>query len=126
MTTHLIDLLTKNILLQAEYYLNDSDEFYPFGCSIKVNGELSPLSVYFEDDHPKSVEVINELEKAIKSQISSNIYKAAAIGVYVNLNLPNFVDKVSAIQIRYFPSGINVEKLFRYLRNDGKYYFEEV
>ena len=126
MNTDHIDLLTKNILSQAEHYLNDSDEFYPFGYSVKGNDELSPFSVYFEDDHPNSIEVINELEKAIQSQVNSNKFKAAAIGVDVYLNLPNSSDKVTAIQIRYFPSGISEEKLFKYHRKEGKYLFEPV
>jgi hypothetical protein len=126
MNTHFVDLLTENILWQAEYYLNDCDEFYPFGCGINVNSELKPFSVYWGNDHPKSANVIDELENAIKSQINLKIYEAAAIGVDVYLNLPNSMDKGTAIQIRYFPSGISEEKLFRYSKIDGKYHFETV
>ena len=92
--------LKDNIIYQAENYLREFGEFFPFGACIEKSGELKPISVYFGDERPKSMEVLNNLEAALKDGIANNKYIAVAIGIDIITTLPNTQNKVDAIEIR--------------------------
>ncbi len=87
--------LVENIIWQADYFLKESGEFYPFASTLNQKGEIKPLGILLENDKPSPFEVLDELDKVLKKGKEKGIYKAFAIGVNVslvanpaNLNLP--------------------------------------
>jgi len=60
--------LINNVLEQAKYFLEDADEFYPFGASITKN-ELRPMSAYDGNEYPKSVDLIRHVRKLNQKKI---------------------------------------------------------
>ncbi len=57
-----MDKLIENIINQANAFLNDAGEFYPFGAKLVVNGDVIPVGVY-SDNYTDSQELIRTLEK---------------------------------------------------------------
>ena len=56
--------LKKNILDRARYYLEEANEFFPFGAAIGKNGDIRPIGIYFGEDYPDAIDVLKKLEKA--------------------------------------------------------------
>jgi hypothetical protein len=123
-----ISILVKNILDQANHYLNDAGEFYPFGAAISSQGELTPIGVYLENDFPKSNEVLEILENVIRKWIEDDEYKVAAVGidVFIKSNRDGEVEKVSAVEVRLYPMYPELSsRFFAYTKEKGKYIFTE-
>ena len=95
-----IKKLKENIIYQAGNYLKEFGEFFPFGAGIEANGKLRPVSVYFGDETPKSIDVLNNLESALKQGATQKKYIAVAIGTDVITTLPNSENKIDAIEIK--------------------------
>lgn len=96
----LVERLKENVIFQAQHYLKEFGEFYPFAAVIESNGELKPTSVYFGEENPVSIDVISNLEKALQKGIKDNGYKAVAICVDVMTIPPYGKQKMDAIEIR--------------------------
>ena len=94
-----INVLTDNIKSQAEYFLTDAQEFYPFGASINYRNEVIPVSVYFGEDHPDSNDVIAQLAPTLNEGLQKGKYKMAALGLDVYNTDANGV-KSAALEIR--------------------------
>jgi hypothetical protein len=122
----MIEMLNANIILQARYFLEAADEFFPFGCSLSPANELRPMGVYFDEEHPSSVDVITELEKAIKDGLLNNRYRSAAIGVDVSINNGDDAKKVSALEIRFISNDFTEVNYFRYNKAGSSYVFERI
>jgi hypothetical protein len=117
--------LINNILAQAKYYLDNADEFYPFGAVIDNTNQLKPLSVFFGDDNPDSQSVFNQLEKVIKEGIIGHTYNAGAIGmdVYLNINEDGRSEKKTAIQINYYLTDFQSTIYYLYNKQVNGYAF---
>jgi hypothetical protein len=117
------DRLTQIIKQQAELFLLDSGEFFPFGSSIDADNQITPIGAYIEDknDKPASLDVINLLEKDIRDEIESGRYILAAIAVDVLLreNGKSF----DALQIRFFEIGKEYTETFKYIIEKGRVRF---
>ena len=92
--------LVESIILQAKYFLNDAGEFFPFGTSIDINGNISPIGTYSGNEHPKPIEVLKELEQGMQQMIGKRQYTGVAIGIDVRTVPPGGQEKVDAIEIR--------------------------
>ena len=116
-----VELLVNVIKAQAEVFLVNIGEFYPFGTYINNIGEIVPVGAYLEDDMPQSQNVMEMLEKCFKSKLI-NDYKVAALATDV-LSTVNGV-KTDALQIRFFISGKEVsEVILKYVLNKDKVEF---
>lgn len=115
--------IKNNIVAQAKYYLEQANEFYPFGAVINKNHELKPVSVYFEDDTPNAIDVLNKLENALREGIKNGEYISAGIGVDVYVKIDQ--EKREALEIRFFEEDKIVKSYFLYFKKQGQYYFQE-
>ncbi|QEH41137.1 hypothetical protein [Chitinophaga sp. XS-30] len=122
---HNIENLIGILKKQAEVFLEDADEFYPFGAAFNRAGDVRPMGVFLENDHPQSVEVSGLLEKAIDQGLSNGDYEVAAICLDVFLSSGN--NKISAMEVRMFRKGIRVKKCYiHYYKKKGEYFFEDI
>ena len=120
-----INLLINNVLSQAKYYLDEADEFYPFGAAIDNNNSVRPIGIFFDEDHPESLQVFTKLQEAIKQKISIGEYEFAAIGMDVYINSDNnSKGKISAIQINTYSKNSTDTTYFKYEKSDSGYVFE--
>jgi hypothetical protein len=123
-----IELLKKNIIDQARFYLENADEFYPFGASIDNKDNLRPVSFYIEEENPSTFEVLKKLETSLKARIENRESQYAALGlnVYINTNTSDEKAKKNALEVRFFSKEINPKKFYYfYYKNKGNYFFEE-
>lgn len=112
----LIEILKKH----AVAFLNDADEFYPFGVGIGRERDIKSIGVYLENDYPESEEVLAVLERAIDKNLSNGEFMIAAIALDVYLSTAN--EKTSAVEVRIFTSENKIEKLhIPYQKENGKY-----
>lgn len=95
-----MEKLIKVIKEQVQMFLLDAGEFYPFGSCIDENNKIKTVGVFFEDEHPSSLEVISLLEKNMRTGTQNGVYKIAAIAIDVTIN-ENSMDQ-DAIEIRIF------------------------
>lgn len=114
--------LTNNIIAQAKLYLEDADEFYPFGTVIDKGHNIKPVSYYGGKEYPDSTELLEKLEEVIKAGIANSDYLVAAIGVDVFVTVNS--EKKTALQIRFYSSGSALILYFIYYKKDGEYFFE--
>lgn len=118
--------LITTIIAQAKYFLNQADEFYPFGAIIDNTGLIKPISIYWGEDFPNSAEVLNQLESSIKAGIKSGDYLCGAIGVdvYTNVNNTNKDEKRDALEVRYYQGENCYTNQYFYYKTNGEYSFE--
>ncbi|BAU52601.1 hypothetical protein [Mucilaginibacter gotjawali] len=85
---------------QAELFLLDAGQFFPFGTYINMQNEIIPVGAYFENDQTSSAEVIELLEKALNDHIEKRECQIAAIAIDVTIK-ENQVS-YDAIELRFF------------------------
>ena len=110
-----IEKLIEVSKVQAEAFLLNAGEFYPFGNYINKEDKIKPALIYLENDMPQSQEVIEVLEKLFESELTDD-YKWAALAVDVLLTEND--EKADALQIRFFEAGKEVNKIYlKYIVN---------
>lgn len=87
-----------NIINQAIAFLNDADEFYPFGAKLLINGDVIPVGVY-TDNYTDSQKLIKILEKDASEEFKNGNVIGYAIGIDVR------VDDEDALMIKYTNDG---------------------
>ncbi|MGY4536934.1 hypothetical protein ACVW0P_001348 [Mucilaginibacter sp. UYNi724] len=108
--------LINTIKHQAEVFLLDAGEFYPFGTYIDKEDCVVPVGVGSEIDTPASQELIEVLENHFRSEIANN-YKLAAL--IVDVRVTENGQKVDGLQIRLFEHGNEVsETILKYIVNE--------
>ncbi|MBX2954510.1 MAG: hypothetical protein KF846_00035 [Cyclobacteriaceae bacterium] len=113
------------VIEQAKFFLTKAGEFYPFGVVIRIGGELVPLGVHLDNDHPTSQEVIDVLENAIVKKMRDNEISIAGIGADVFYNHGNSEEKKTAIQVRVLHSdGVSVDYFLPYEKSGDEIIYE--
>jgi hypothetical protein len=108
---------------QAEVFLLDAGEFYPFGNYINKENKIVPVLINLENDMPQSQEVIEVLAKSFKSELI-NKYKMAAMATDVLLTVNN--EKVDALQIIIFEAGKEIAEIYlKYIVNKNNIEFRK-
>ncbi|HEY4325720.1 MAG TPA: hypothetical protein VGN20_17120 [Mucilaginibacter sp.] len=108
-----IDRLIEILKEQAQVFLLDAKEFYPFGTCINKENEIVPVSAYWENDNPPSQPLIDLLEKHFKQGIENGDYKIAGIAIDGLQRENNFTYDI--IEIRFFETDKEVyKKYFKY------------
>jgi hypothetical protein len=122
-----LEMLIRMLLEQAKLFQLEANEFYPFGGLINKSGDIVPLGVYMENDHPDSHEVIQLLEKAILEKIDAGEAKLAAICADVFYKAANENIKKSAIQIRVVSeTRDSIDYYLPYNNLDGEFSYEQL
>ena len=112
------DLLINWIKQQAEVFLLDAGEFFPFGTYINKNNKVVPCSAYIEDvnDRPESLPLIKMLEDFYKKGLESGNVLIGAIAIDVVLNERG--EKHDGLQIRFFENGSESTETLKYVISD--------
>ena len=109
-----IEKLVHVLKQQAEVFLLDAKEFYPFGTYMNIKDEIVPVGAYTTEEHPQSQDVIELLEKGFTKRIQNGECKIGAIALDIYINENN--EKYDAIEVRFFETGKEVyKKHFRYV-----------
>jgi hypothetical protein len=121
-----IKYLITTIIGQAKYFLEDADEFYPFGSAITKDNKLRPIGIYLDDDNPSSSRVLDALKYSLFEGLKRKDYLLAAIGVDVFIKIDN--EKKSALQIKVYDQNAKEIKdsIFHYFKQNGTYIFQEI
>jgi hypothetical protein len=110
-----LEKLIDAIKCQAEIFLLDAGEFYPFGTYIDNNNCVIPVGSYSESDMPESQELIDLFDKYFKCESVKN-YKLAALALDVLLKTNGV--KVDALEIRLYEAGKEVSRIhLKYIIN---------
>jgi hypothetical protein len=114
----LIDELLDVTKKQAELFLIDAAEFYPFGTCINKENEVVPIGANLETEHPSSIEVIDLLENAFKKGLNKGDYLLTALAIDVSIKENS--ESINAIEIRFFEANKDVyKKYFKYVVKDS-------
>ena len=105
--------LVNSVKDQAQIFLLDAGEFYPFGCCIDKMNQLKPIGVYLENDNPSSSELISLLQKSIRAGVENGLYEIAVVAIDVNIN-ENNIDH-DAIELRFFEVSGEYKNYIKYL-----------
>lgn len=101
--------LVENIIRQADFLLKEQGEFYPFATVISRSGELRPLGLMLDSEHPDARLVIEQLELLLEKGIRVGEYLSAAMGINVIVNKDNQYSS-DALEIRIKPGQDKAEK----------------
>ncbi|MCP2042025.1 hypothetical protein [Pontibacter sp. HSC-36F09] len=69
----------------AETLLLNTGEYYPFGSKIGSLGELTPLSFFYEEEHPESLKIINGLTSFFEEALNKKEVRAYCIAYDVRV-----------------------------------------
>lgn len=94
-----VEAIRENIILQANSFLNEAGEFYPFGAVINTKGEMKPVGVYFGQEYPDATDVIDRLGLALYEGLENGNYKIVGMGIDIYLPAEN-EEKRTAIEVR--------------------------
>ncbi|MEO7922434.1 MAG: hypothetical protein ABIR30_02065 [Chitinophagaceae bacterium] len=112
--------LKENIIDQAKYYLENANEFYPFGGALK-NNRIIPIGVYIDDERPESHKIFEILQRQILMGLKMGEYEIAAIGLDVF-----FKNTHPCLQIILYHFEKTDNFYYLYTKEENKYLFKEV
>jgi hypothetical protein len=99
----------------AEEMLARHHEFYPFGGTMALSGEIAHTGGWTGEEHPPSAEIIALLEGGFRDGAARGEYKATALVVDVRTIPPGKSEKQDAIAVRLdHRDGYSVQVLFPY------------
>jgi hypothetical protein len=117
-------VLENVIFKQAEVFLLDAGEFFPFGSYIDLNGVIKPVGVYAENENPPAEELIVILKNYLNEGLESDKILIGAIGLDVNVK--NDGRKYDALQVLFLEKGFENSKYFIYRIGKASVEFEEI
>lgn len=119
-----IEKIRDVIIAQAKYFLADAGEFYPFGSILKPNGNIVPIGVYLENDHPDSSEVLQILQNSIEVSLKNGEAIVAGIGLDVLYKPEGGLHKSDAIKIVIFTNeGHSLDYIVIYNKDGDNFTF---
>lgn len=105
----------------AKQMLAQNGEFYPYGVTLGLDGNVTHVSAQGKTDHPASKELIDVLVANFQEEAAGKRIKASAIVFDVLIKLPEKDRKVDAIQVNLDHSeDYSVEVLFPYSMEQGR------
>ncbi|MFB9843277.1 hypothetical protein [Mucilaginibacter ginsenosidivorans] len=111
---------------QAEAFLLDAGEFYPFGTSIRQDNKMTPIGAYIEanENRPESQPLIDLLHRSITKEIEIGNYTVGALAYEILMNKND--KKFDAMAVRIYESDKFVERYFKYDIQEDHVKFLEV
>ena len=97
--TEEIQELLNFLLPQAERYLNEHGEFYPYAAALGSDGEVTAVGAALEDDHPDVTEVLLALHEGLREQAAEGSIRASGIATDVTLTDPDSGETTDAVQV---------------------------
>jgi hypothetical protein len=83
----------------AKKMLSEHGEFYPFGASVKANGEIVQAAAYDGREHPPSEPLIDLLRQAFRADAKSGAIIASATVYDVRTIPPGSSTKTDAVAV---------------------------
>jgi hypothetical protein len=97
------DDLIELMLLQAQNFLEEIGEFFPYASVLSSEGELSPLGIYNDNDSDFTAKkAIDIFQNSIKKEIENGSILIGAIGIDVLIKETN----ENAIMVKATDDGI--------------------
>jgi hypothetical protein len=120
----IVNTLITIVKEQAEIFLLDAGEFYPFGTVADKYNKIIPIAAYLGEpnDRPQSVPLIELIEEAIKAKIISGDYIIGAVAIDVTINEND--ELIDGLEIRVFEHDRSYKQLFRYAIKQNTVVFE--
>jgi hypothetical protein len=84
----------------SKYFLNEAGEFHPFGAVVDSTDKERTMGVSGEDEFPDPNDVIDDLEKALRSGLVKGDFKIGGIGIDMYMPLKDNAGKVTGLEIR--------------------------
>lgn len=108
---------------QAEIFLLDAREFFPFGSCVGRENEIIPIAAYIDDkdDRPESQQLIEMLENGINKGLTTGDYITGALAFDSLINEDG--KKYDAVMIRIFENDNMIEKHFKYFVHENRVEF---
>lgn len=91
------------VLQQAEIFILEQGDFYPFGSYVNKSGEIVPLGIFSESEDMS--DFIDPLEKYISKGIENKHISEAAIAISVTVKMQDH--PADAVEIRLFDDSRN-------------------
>jgi hypothetical protein len=89
--------LLEALLPFAQQMLSKHGEFYPFGASMDLVGQINCVSAYDGDEHLESQELIEMMTAGFRTEAVAGRIRAAAICADVRIVPPGQTEKTDAI-----------------------------
>lgn len=108
---------------QATAFLEDAEEFFPYGAYVTVRGDLVPVGAYDGNEYSPSQEIIDILQKELSEKILKKEGVIAGIGIDVFINSENKSGepiKKNALMIKTSTNGIDWKEDFYTYQIDNK------
>jgi len=110
-----------NLKTQAEKYLFEAEEFYPYGVIINQKNELIPISYYDGQEFPEPEIILNGLKEYIINELEKNNIKMGGIGVNVTIKDKNENPKDALMTMIFKKNSIQPEiQYYEYEIKDKK------
>jgi hypothetical protein len=118
--------LTNIIKQQAEIFLLDAGEFYPFGTGIDKEDKIIPIGAYIEakNDRLESQPIIDLLHKSITKEIENDNFVVCALAYDILMNENH--KKFDAMAVRIYKNDKFTQRYFKYYIYEGHVKFVEV
>lgn len=94
-----LEQLLKALIPFAQQMLSKQGDYYPFGSSIGLDGNIAQISTFDGNEHPSYPRVIEQLTKVIRQKITNGEIKAAGICYDIRTFPPGQTKKTDAIFI---------------------------
>ncbi|MGB7156763.1 MAG: hypothetical protein WBD40_01775 [Tepidisphaeraceae bacterium] len=95
-----LEELMNTLIAFAQQMLAKAGEFYPFGASMRPDGQLAQNGAYTGSEHPPSQELIGLLTAGFQREAAAGNLRAAGICFDVRVVPPGATEKSDAICVQ--------------------------
>ena len=93
------EMLLNALLPFAQQQLEKYAEFFPFGASMLMNGEIRMTSIYNGQEHPASQDVIDEIKSVFLQEAKNGNYKATGLVYNISFIDPQTKEKRDGVSV---------------------------
>lgn len=95
-----MDKIVEVCQANAAYLLKEFGEFYPFAYGIRKNNEIVSVNAFDGDEFPASIDVIEELKKALIESDKANHFDTVCICIDVSFTPKGREEKTDGLQLK--------------------------
>jgi hypothetical protein len=118
--------LVNAVLPHAEGMLAAHGEFFPFGGALTLDGEFAQLSLGEEHQNSPVDLIVDELKSQLRGGAQSNAFRATALVLPIQAQLPDANDETDAVAIELdHQANFSVVLIIPYALSDGSVEFGE-
>jgi hypothetical protein len=115
-----LNSLLDTLFTMAQQLIENQGEFYPFGATMTVAGEIVQVAAYTGDEHPTDQELIELLVGAFRAQAANKVVRAVGLCLYVRTIAPGQKEKTDAVCARLrHADGESVDVFLPYQKDES-------